>query len=1212
MASRFSTKLIIFCVCLSMIIFNLPGQASGTVKAAESSSLFTTSFEKGEQQPTWTSTPERTKNEKTLTSGITALNGNGHTMTTLTSNGPDGLYNAAKNAGWSGTRVLTYSGASARSKKGYAYNKLFRVHIPVAENTELSYMIAPQPTKKDSEAQAASYVSIDLAFSDGTYLSQMNAKDQDGITVNPKAQGKSGTLLMNQWNQKKVELGNAAKGKTIVRILLAYHAPKTGVTFKGAIDDIRIGASSTGDLSKESAVDQVNILRGTQSGTAFARGNTTPAIGVPNGFSYWAPALNSSAKEQIYPYSKNNDPNNLPEIQSFSLSQSANDQNGSRQSLQIMPSGFSGTPSASRVGRSKAFKRADESASPYRYAVKFTDGMRAELSATSHASIMHFTFTGNQGSILFDNLDDRGNVTLHPENRSLEGYSDIKNTTTGAVNRLFFYAKVDRPVSDAEQLSGEDRDHVTSFFRFDTSKHRSVTLRMGISLIGTKQAEKNLDQEIDDKTSIKDVEKQAKKAWNQRLKRISIEGAQASQQITLYSNLYRLYLSPNDGSENTGSRKHPDYRYADLSVPGATSNTTTKTGAPVKKGQVYVNSRFAYSMQTVWPAYALLEPHLTGQLINGFLTAFKNGGGFDRDAGTAFADAVIKGVPGVHETSLYQAMLHAASTSEDGQDHSLNSYVPSSVKNSVRQTLTQAANDYALGKFAGYLAHKHPENTTYADDSSYYLSRAQNYLHLFNRSLGRFAARQASGKWAGSKSGTNQTDDSAYAFYVPQDGQALINLFGGKDQLIRQLDTYLNAQPDSKPDDDADTRLALSGKLGQFALDRPASPSLPYMYLTAAAPWMTQSITRTLLNRFYTGGAIGQGYLGSDTGSMLSGYYLFGAAGIYPLQKGSSDYVISAPYFKRMIIRLDNGKELVISAPEASDQNKYVQGVILNGQPLRSVTLSADMLKNGGTLVFDMGTAPSSWGTSSAGLPDSMTAQSTSGSSLFPKPLDDQTTHAAIRKSSSDQAQKRLIDDQAQTATVFDQKRPSIIYHFKAEKRRIKLYTLTSSEGRDTSDPKNWSVWGSNDGTNWDLLDTRVNQSFKWRGMTRGFSIKNPKAYAYYKLEVTKSSSDHPLALGEMQLLGYSGIESGFNAIRSEIIHQFELKNLTESETASLSHALTQAQTAYMDGNLSTSIYYMQSYVQLINSFIYKAIAPEKVRSSLSADAHAMVNLLSD
>jgi putative alpha-1,2-mannosidase len=37
------------------------------------------------------------------------------------------------------------------------------------------------------------------------------------------------------------------------------------------------------------------------------------------------------------------------------------------------------------------------------------------------------------------------------------------------------------------------------------------------------------------------------------------------------------------------------------------------------------------------------------------------------------------------------------------------------------------------------------------------------------------------------------------------------------------------------------------------------------------------------------------------------------------------DYVLGAPLFKKVTLNLENGKQLIINAPNNSDKNKYVK-----------------------------------------------------------------------------------------------------------------------------------------------------------------------------------------------------------------------------------------------------------------------------------------------
>lgn len=1189
-------------------------------KAEENTSSFFTSFEKGDPAPNWKNKAETGGNGVLLSSGITSVTGGKKLkgLQTGETGGPSGLIASPDGTGWTGKRVLAYSGRTDRSSKHFAYNKLFRVSIPVHKDTQLSYYIAPLQ-------KSAGHVSIDLVFSDGTYLHQMEAaEDQDGFRMTPEAQGASGTLISNQWNHKISDIGKVAAGKTIIRILLACSVPQSESSFQGFIDDLKI--SRVQDSSKAATpADDVDILRGTQSNTSLSRGNTVPAVGVPNGFAYWSPALDSSSANHFYPYRSNNDPDNLPEIQSFSLSHSPNVQNTDRQSFQVMPSDFAGTPSASRLNRGLPFKRTNETARPYGYSVTFANGIKADMTAASHSALFRFTFKGNTGNLIFDHIDNNGTVTLQPEKGTIRGYSDYKNPETGKINRLYFFGVVDRHVVDSARLSGQRRDKATSFYKFDTSKNKTVSLRIAVSLIGTDQAKKNLDQEINAKTTFADVRNAAKNAWNTRLDKVSVPGSGRTQRATLYAGLYRLYLYPNAGYENVGTRKKPDYRFAALNARPDKNNSSSVSGAPIRKGRVYVNSDFAYSAQTVWPAYTLLEPELTGKLINGFLLNDANGSDIFHSssapyASLAFADAIVKGVPGVDNDKLYRALLQEASVTGTGGRQSDSSMFDGYTAGSLKDTLANSIGDFAAGKLAAALAQQKTSDS-YADDSAYFLARSRNYLNVFDQTSDLFRAKNAKGQWSPEERPENKlqkrSDYEALSFDVPQDGQGLANLYGGRSGLKENLDRLFSTDPEASPDKtDEQLRTAAAGQLGMFTADLPSSPSVPYMYSFAAAPWNTQSIVRTILNRFYTGGDIGQGFLGNDSGGMLSGFYFFSAAGIFPLQKGTPDYVIGAPYFKQMIIHLNGGHNLVIKATNISNRNKYIQSVAFNGNNYSSSTISHNLLKQGGTLVFHMGPDPSEWGTQNGNIPDSLTPSSTDGSALYPKPLTDlidRTNKNTSLSAGNITSAGALTDNHAGTDSSFSGEQPAITVHFNSADRRVKIYTLTSAADGKNSDPKNWTLFGSNDGEHWDTLDTRSDESFVRRSMTRAFVIKNPKAYSYYRLVISGRSSDADLAVGEYQLLGYSGIESGFDAMRRNLIQQFADNNISEEEVTSFSYALNRAQNAYTAGNIPSSIFYMQRYVRLACSLPPNTgSSGSNVGTRLSADAHAILNLLSD
>ncbi len=164
-------------------------------------------------------------------------------------------------------------------------------------------------------------------------------------------------------------------------------------------------------------------------------------------------------------------------------------------------------------------------------------------------------------------------------------------------------------------------------------------------------------------------------------------------------------------------------------------------------------------------------------------------------------------------------------------------------------------------------------------------------------------------------------------------------------------------------------------RMGQYGHSNQPSHHIIYMYDYAGEPWKAQDKVRDVLARLSVGSSIGQGYVGDEDNGEMSGWWLFSAAGFYPLRMGTPEYVIGAPYFPHMDIALENGKHIVINAPNVSDSNRYIQSVRVNGQPWTKVTLPHALLANGATLDFTMGPTPSKWSSSEGALPPSLTTQ---------------------------------------------------------------------------------------------------------------------------------------------------------------------------------------------------------------------------------------------
>ncbi|MEU9350904.1 GH92 family glycosyl hydrolase [Streptomyces griseoloalbus] len=1036
-------------------------------------------------------------------------------MLSLVDRGPSGSPTAKAGAGFTGKRALRYAGRHTADGRAYSYNKVFDVDVAVGRNTQLSYRVFPSMADGDLDYDATN-VSVDLAFTDGTYLSDLRASDQHGFPLTPQGQGASKVLYVNQWNNVVSRIGSVAAGKTVDRILVAYDSPKGETKFRGWLDDVALKQVAP-ERPKAHLSDYAVTTRGTNSSGGFSRGNNFPATAVPHGFNFWTPVTNAGSLSWLYDYARGNNADNLPTIQAFSASHEPSPWMGDRQTFQVMPSVAAGTPDLGREARELAFRHENETARPYYYGVRFENGLKAEVTPTDHAAMMRFTYPGDDASVLFDNVTDQAGLTLDNENGTVTGYSDVKSGLSTGATRLFVYGEFDKKVIEG------DSSGVKGHLRFDAGDDRRVTLRLATSLISVDQAKDNLRQEIPEGRGFEAVKKSAQRQWDKILGKVEVEGATPDQLTTLYSSLYRLYLYPNAGHEKVDGQ----YKYASPFSKMPQPDTPTHTGAKIVDGKVYVNNGFWDTYRTTWPAYSFLTPSKAGELVDGFVQHYKDGGWTSRwsspgyadlmtgtSSDVAFADAYVKGVDFDAEAAYDAAVKNATvvpPSSGVGRKGMATSpflgYTSTDTHEGLSWALEGYLNDYGIAKM-GEALYKKTGEKRYKEESAYFLNRAQDYVNMFDSEAGFFQGKSAKGAWRVESSKYDprvwghdytETNGWGYAFTAPQDSRGLANLYGGRDGLGDKLDEYLSTPETASPEfvgsyggvihemtEARDVRMGMYGHSNQVA------HHALYMYDAAGQPWKTQKNVREVLSRLYTGSEIGQGYHGDEDNGEQSAWYLFSSLGFYPLVMGSGEYAIGSPLFKKVTVHLENGRELVVKAPKNSAENVYVQGLKVNGKRWNSTSLPHSLIAKGGVLEFDMGSRPSSWGTGKNAAPVSITQDDE-----VPTPRKD------VLK-----GEGALFDDTSATGATVSTVELPVTGDTKAVQ-----YTLTSSD--HTKAPTGWVLQGSADGQTWKDLDTRSGESFRWDRQTRAFSVDEPGAYGHYRLVLTGEA-----ALTEVELLG--------------------------------------------------------------------------------------------
>ncbi|GAA1531736.1 hypothetical protein GCM10009827_056870 [Dactylosporangium maewongense] len=1046
--------------------------------AAAAGTGFSSGFEAGDPQPTWTNSVDSSAGVGGYCCGLTGME--------------SGTRNESAHTG---TAALMYSGADTSATTSYSYNRVFDVDIAVGAATTLSYWVFPQGGGNLD-------VAVDLVFTDGTRLRDSGAVDQHGVRIHPHDQGTGWVLNFDTWNYVTSNIGAKVAGRTIDRILVGYDKPEGTGTFRGYFDDITIAANTAGRLS-----DLVDTRRGSDSTGDYSRGNTFPGATVPHGFNFWTPVTNGNNDGWLYEYKATT-------VQGFAISHQPSPWIGDYGQLQIMP--MTGALKTTPDARKSTFSHANEVAKAHYYKTRLdTYGITAEIAPTDHAGVMRFTFpTASDSTILFDVVDSAaGSFAVDTASRTISGYADHRGA------KLYFSATVDTAIA-ASGTGG------TGWVRFATGANQQVTLRVGTSWISVAQAAANLSQEVGGK-SLDTVRDEAQAQWDATLGRIRLEGASGDQLVTFYSNLYRTFMYPNNRAEMVGGvrRYHSPY------------DSQLHDGQMYVNNGFWDTARAEWPLLTLLEptrAGEMLDGFVNVYKTVGWTPSWS--GPWNRAAmpGTnqdlAFADAYMKGVRNFDVNAAYASMVKNATVYSPmingrvGLDVStFKGYLPSDVRgDSASWTLESATNDFGIAQMAQALGR--------TDDAAYFRNRALDYTNLYSQSVGFFRGKQSNGAWRTSDAdfkpnrwGCEFVEGAPwhYATPAPQDPQGMANLYGGRAQLSAKLDGMLAAPRDYLPGCYGGTihemRETYDANMGQYAHANEETHHMLYMYNYAGTPAKTQNAVRTTLQRYYNSGAgTGGGYLGDEDNGEMSAWYIFSALGFYPARMGSTDYTIGAPLHAKATVNLENGRTFTVNAPGVSDTNRYIQSATLNGATYTKNYLTHADLLAGGTLSFVMGPNPSSWGTGANDVPASMTT-----GSAVPVQQKDKATGSTVTVTGENppgESKAALTDDSSMTKWLAFAATATITCQLSGA-TTVRQYTLTSADDLPGRDPRNWVLQGSNDGVTWTTVDARDNVDFADRRQTRAFTAPATATYSRFRLQITANHGAAETQLAELQLL---------------------------------------------------------------------------------------------
>ena len=723
----------------------------------------------------------------------------------------------------------------------------------------------------------------------------------------------------------------------------------------------------------------VNPLMGTQSSFELSTGNTYPAIAMPWGMNFWTPRTNKMGDGWQYTYTAH-------KIYGFEQTHQPSPWINDYGQFSLMP--VTGKVEMDESKRASWFSHKGEVAKPHYYKVYLAEyDVVTEMVPTERASMFRFTFPDADSYVVVDAYNYNSHIRVIPEENKIVGYTTRNSGGVPANFRNYFVVVFDKPFTYTATFSNDNPPakadevvsvtlkegvleqtefHTGAVIGFKTRKGEVVHARVASSFISPEQAERNLQELGNDKFDTL-VEKGRDK-WNKVLGRIEVEGGTEDQYRMFYSCLYRSLLFPR--------------MFWEMDEQGNPVHYSPYNGE-VLSGYMYTDTGFWDTFRSLFPLLNLMYPSENRKIQEGLINTYKESGFFPEwaspghrgcmvgnNSASVLVDAYMKGVRVQDLETLYAGLMkgmqqvhpEVSSTGRLGHEYyNKLGYVPCDVgihENAAR-TLEYAYNDWCILQLAKALDRPKKEIRMLERHAMNYknLYRPEYKLMCGKTKEGKFEENFSPLKWGG-----NFTEGNSwhYTWSVFHDPQGLIDLMGGKEEFVQMLDSVFSVPPVF---DDSyygfpihEIREMTVMNMGNYAHGNQPIQHMIYLYNYAGQPWKAQYWLREVMNRMYTPGP--DAYCGDEDNGQTSAWYVFSALGFYPVCPGTEQYILGAPLFKKATLHLENGKEVVISAPENSGANIYIEEMKVDGKAYTRNYLVHGELMDGAEIDVKMSAEP--------------------------------------------------------------------------------------------------------------------------------------------------------------------------------------------------------------------------------------------------------------
>lgn len=549
-----------------------------------------------------------------------------------------------------------------------------------------------------------------------------------------------------------------------------------------------------------------------------------------------------------------------------------------------------------------------ETASPGNYKVSFTNHIKADLIVHKNEGLETYSFPEGKKGFYIDLSHTLANQFQNEEHeingQEISGYIQARTTCNVGSYKIYYTLKIDAPVKWTTLANHKLQAELLP-------DAKETTIRIAFSSVDVSHARANFST-----MNASAMLQSTISRWNDVLGSIDVKGDQDRTNL-FYSLYYRGLQSPYLITEKDGS-----YR-----------NT---------KGEIKRHSSQLYNGWAIWDNYRTQLPLLSitlPEVYQGITTSianlYKNG---KQDYATQTEPT--------NTVRTEHAMVVLLDAFRKGYRVDFASIRDSLIKDADKldyshpdKTLESSYDCWALAQILDILKEKTLSNV--------YLKKAEKYKEYWKKDFEDISKKDVDRV---SARGLYQGTILQYRWFAPFDLKGLINLMGGEEAYIQQLDDFFDKD--------------------QYNHANEPDIQAPLMYNATGQPWKSQALIRklgmdTVVQYYFNDNSRGidpfidriyqnkpEAYIRTmdDDAGAMSSWYVLAACGISPACVGIPVYYLNVPFFEKVTFNWPGGKSFRIKVKDYADNKPYIQSILLNGKKLNRLWITQDEIMQGGEL----------------------------------------------------------------------------------------------------------------------------------------------------------------------------------------------------------------------------------------------------------------------